>query len=82
MTSLPAQPAHKITNQHLPLVIRIVSSKKTTGYIQNMLQCLKITNLQSATGITLEAFTRFITRKTKVKIQIFRIQLVLQWTPN
>ena len=31
----PAQLAPKTTDQHVPLVIRIVSSKQTTGHIQN-----------------------------------------------
>jgi hypothetical protein len=42
---LPAQPANKTTDRHVPLVIRIVSSKKN-GYIQNMFHCLNIKNLQ------------------------------------
>ena len=46
MTAQPAQPAPKKTNRHVPLVIRIVSFKKNTGYIQNMFQCLKIKKLQ------------------------------------
>ena len=35
----------QVNNRHVPLVIRIVSSKKT-GYIQNMFHRLNIKNLQ------------------------------------
>jgi hypothetical protein len=45
MTPMPAQTATKTTDRHVPLVIRIVSSKKT-GCIQNMFHCLNIKNLQ------------------------------------
>ena len=46
MTTLPAQPVLKTTDRNVPLVFRIVSSKKLTGCIQNMFWCLKIKNLQ------------------------------------